>query len=199
MRRRRLFLGQFLGLMLLGACAGEPGAAIGELPGSGRASLEKASVVSSTPISPTEDVGGSPPTAVADLETSFAQLMQARIECGRDPYACDVSTFTAENSPIYEDLTQLIATRRDARITATGGGSIRYRIDEAQNLSDSSAVVNTCITDDVVLVDGDIIFDDSMMSSLVTFKMTKVDGRWLWSEGTLTRWTTEEDLCDFDA
>jgi hypothetical protein len=33
----------------------------------------------------------------------------------------------------------------------------------------------------------------------VTFKLSKVEGRWLWSEGTLTRWTTEEDLCGFDA
>ena len=187
-------------LVILGACGGASGAVVGELPGTERVTPEKASVVSSTPILPAEDVGGSPPpTAVADLETSFAQLMQARIECGRDPYACDVSTFTAENSPIYEDLKQLIATRRDARITATGGGSIRYRIDKTQVLSDSSAVVNTCITDDVVLVDGDIIFDDSMMSSLVTFKLSKVEGRWLWSEGTLTQWTSEEDLCDFDA
>ena len=183
----------------MGACGGASGAVVGELPSTERVTPEKASVVSSTPILPTEDLGGSPSTVVADLETSFAQLMQARIECGRDPYACDVSTFTAENSPIYEDLKQLIATRRDARITATGGGSIRYRIDKTQVLSDSSAVVNTCITDDVVLVDGDIIFDDSMMSSLVTFKLSKVKGRWLWSEGTLTRWTSEEDLCDFAA
>lgn len=186
-------------LVILGACGGASGAVVGELPSTERVTTEKASVVSSTPILPTEDLGGSPSTVVADLETSFAQLMQARIECGRDPYACDVSTFTAEDSPIYEDLKQLIATRRDARITATGGGSIRYRIDKTQVLSDSSAVVNTCITDDVVLVDGDIIFDDSMMSSLVTFKLSKVKGRWLWSEGTLTRWTSEEDLCDFAA
>ena len=186
-------------LVILGACGGASGAVVGELPSTEWVTTEKASVVSSTPILPTEDVGGLPATVVADLETSFAQLMQARIECGRDPYACDVSTFTAENSPIYEDLKQLIATRRDARITATGGGSIRYRIDKTQVLSDSSAVVNTCITDDVVLVDGDIIFDDSMMSSLVTFKLSKVKGRWLWSEGTLTRWTSEEDLCDFAA
>lgn len=186
-------------LVILGACGGASGAVVGELPSTEWVTTEKASVVSSTPILPTEDLGGSPSTVVADLETSFAQLMQARIECGRDPYACDVSTFTAENSPIYEDLKQLIATRRDARITATGGGSIRYRIDKTQVLSDSSAVVNTCITDDVVLVDGDIIFDDSMMSSLVTFKLSKVKGRWLWSEGTLTRWTSEEDLCDFAA
>jgi len=186
-------------LVILGACGGASGAVVGELPSTERVTTEKASVVSSTPILPTEDLGGSPSTVVADLETSFAQLMQARIECGRDPYACDVSTFTAEDSPIYEDLKQLIAIRRDARITATGGGSIRYRIDKTQVLSDSSAVVNTCITDDVVLVDGDIIFDDSMMSSLVTFKLSKVKGRWLWSEGTLTRWTSEEDLCDFAA
>jgi hypothetical protein len=186
-------------LLILGACGGASGAVVGELPGTERVTPEKASVVSSTPISPTEDTGGSPPTVVADLETSFAQLMQARIECGRDPYACDVETFTEVNSPIYKDLLQLMTTRRSANITATGGGSIRYRIDKTQTLSDSSAVVNTCITDDVVLVDGDIIFDDSMMSSLVTFKLSKVEGRWLWSEGTLTRWTTEEDLCDFDA
>jgi hypothetical protein len=138
-------------------------------------------------------------TVVDDLESAFAALMQARIECGRQPYACDVATFTEVNSPIYNDLTELITTRRSARITATGGGEIRYRIDKTESLSPSKALVYTCITDDVVLVDGDIIFDDSMMSSLVTFTLTKVEGQWLWNTGTPTRWTTEEDLCGFDA
>ena len=184
-------------LVILGACGGTAGEVVGQLPRNGQGLLETTSDAWITTL-PEERVKQSA-TDSADLESSFAQLMQARIECGQDPYSCDVETFTEVNSPIYKDLLQLMTTRRSANITATGGGSIRYRIDKTQTLSDSSAVVNTCITDDVVLVDGDIIFDDSMMSSLVTFKLSKVEGRWLWSEGTLTRWTTEEDLCDFDA
>ncbi len=186
-------------LVILGACGGTSGAVVGELSGAGSLLLETTPDGRLTTTMPIEKIEPTTTTIATDLETSFAQLMQARVECGRDPYSCDVVTFTEVNSPIYNDLTQLIATRRDANITATGGGEIRYRIDNTQILSDSRAVVNVCITDDVVLVDGDIIFDDSMMSSLVTFRMSKIHGQWLWSEGTLTRWTTEEDLCDFDA
>lgn len=186
-------------LWVLGACGGTSGAVVGELPGTGLNPLETISNVRSTTTAPAERIELTNLTVAEDLESSFAQLMQARIECGRDPYSCDVATFTEVNSPIYQDLKQLIETRRSAHITATGGGSIRYRIDKTQALSDSSALVDTCITDDVVLVDGDIIFDDSMMSSLVTFTLVKVNDQWLWNKGTPIRWTTEEDLCNFDA
>ena len=186
-------------LVFLSACGGTAGEVVGELPRNGQGLLETTSDVRVTTTLLEEKVETSTTSDIADLESSFAQLMQARIECGKDPYSCDVETFTEVNSPIYQDLQQLMTTRRSAKITATGGGAIRYRIEKTDALSDSRALVYTCITDDVVLVDGEIIFDDSMMSSLVTFKLSKVEGRWLWSEGTLTRWTTEEDLCDFDA
>ncbi len=186
-------------LVILGACGGTSGAVVGELSGAGPLLLATTPDGRLTTTVPIEKIEPTTTTIVADLESSFAQLMQARVECGRDPYSCDVATFTEVNSPIYSDLQQLIAERRSAHITATGGGAIRYRIDKTQTLSDSSALVYTCITDDVVLVDGDIIFDDSMMSSLVTFTLVKVNDQWLWNQGTPTRWTTEEDLCDFDA
>ena len=185
-------------LVIVGACGGTAGEVVGQLPRNGQGLVETTSDVRATTL-PEEKVQQSTTSDTADLESSFAQLMQARIECGQDPYTCDLETFTEVNSPIYQDLQQLMTTRRSTNITATGGGAIRYRIEKTDTLSDSSALVYTCITDDVVLVDGDIIFDDSMMSSLVTFKLSKVEGRWLWSEGTLTQWTTEEDLCDFDA
>jgi hypothetical protein len=185
-------------LVILGACGGTTGEVVGQIPRSGPGLLETTTDVRVTTL-PEEKVQRSTTSGIADLESSFAQLMQARIECGQDPYSCDVGTFTEVNSPIYQDLQQLMTTRRSANITATGGGAIRYRIEKTDALSDSRVLVYTCITDDVVLVDGDIIFDDSMMSSFVTFTMVKVDGQWLWSKGTPTRWTTEEDLCDFDA
>jgi len=186
-------------LFIVGACGGTSGAVVGALPDSGDRPLDTFSEVRATTTLTVEKVETTTTTVAEDLESSFAQLMQARIECGQDPYSCDVATFTEVNSPIYQDLKQLIETRRSAHITATGGGSIRYRIEKTQVLSDSSAVIDTCITDDVVLVDGDIIFDDSMMSSLVTFTLVKVDDQCLWNKGTSTRWTTEEDLCNFDA
>jgi hypothetical protein len=185
-------------LVILGACGGTAGEVVGLLPRNGQGLLETTSDVRATTL-PEEKVTQSTTSNTADLESSFAQLMQARIECGQDPYTCDVETFTEVNSPIYQDLQQLMTTRRRANITATGGGAIRYRIEKTDSLSESSALVYTCITDDVVLVDGDIIFDDSMMSSFVTFTVVKVNGQWLWNKGTPTRWTTEEDLCDFDA
>jgi hypothetical protein len=185
-------------LVILGACGGTAGEVVGQIPRNEQGLLETTPDVRVTTL-PEEKVQRSTTSGIADLESSFAQLMQARIECGQDPYSCDVGTFTEVNSPIYQDLQQLMTTRRSANITATGGGAIRYRIEKTDALSDSRVLVYTCITDDVVLVDGDIIFDDSMMSSFVTFTMVKVDGQWLWNKGTPTRWTTEEDLCDFDA
>ena len=191
----------FGAMLLFGACGGTSGDVIGQLveTNSPDTAVVPTAVIHSSNSVAVENVSDPLPTAADDLMSAFAALMQARIECGRQPYSCDVATFTEVNSPIYNDLTELITTRRSARITATGGGEIRYRIDKTESLSPSKALVYTCITDDVVLVDGDIIFDDSMMSSLVTFKLSKVECRWLWSEGTLTRWTTEEDLCGFDA
>ena len=186
-------------LVFLSACGGTAGEVVGELPRNGQGLLETTSDVRVTTTLLEEKVETSTTSDIADLESSFAQLMQARIECGQDPYTCDLKTFTEVNSPIYQDLQQLMTTRRRANITATGGGAIRYRIEKTDSLSESSALVYTCITDDVVLVDGDIIFDDSMMSSFVTFTVVKVNGQWLWNKGTPTRWTTEEDLCDFDA
>jgi len=186
-------------LFIVGACGGTSGAVVGELSSAESLPLDATPDVGLTTTVPPEKIEPTTLTVAADLESSFAELMQARIECGRNPYSCDVATFTEVDSPIYKDLQQLMTTRRSAHITATGGGSIRYRVDKTEALSDSSALVFTCITDDVVLVDGDIIFDDSMMSSLVTFTLVKVDDQWLWNKGTSTRWTTEEDLCDFDA
>jgi hypothetical protein len=186
-------------LVILGECGGTAGEVVGQLPRNGQRLLETTFDVRATTTLPEEEIKTSTTSDIADLESSFAQLMQARIECGQDPYSCDVGTFTEVDSPIYQDLQRLMTTRRSANITATGGGAIRYRIEKTDALSDSRVLVYTCITDDVVLVDGDIIFDDSMMSSFVTFTMVKVDGQWLWSKGTPTRWTTEEDLCDFDA
>lgn len=191
-----------LALGLLGACGGTSGEVVGQLSelGSTNSALSSETEMQSTTSVVSEDLGEPSSTILKDdLENDFAQLMQARIECGRKPYSCDVAKFTEVNSPIYYDLTKLIATRRSAHITATGGGEIRYRIDKTEILSDSKARISVCMTDDVVLVDGDIIFDDSKMSSVVTFTLTKVDDRWLWSEGTPTQWTTEGDLCGFDA
>lgn len=191
-----------LALGLLGACGGTSGEVVGRLGElrSSNAAVSAESETRSTTSLASEDVDESSTMVIKDdLKKVFALLMQARIECGRKPYSCDVATFTELNSPIYHDLTELIATRRRAHITATGGGEVRYRIDKTKMVSDSKALIYVCMTDDVVLLDGDIIFDDSMMSSLVTFTLTNIEGRWLWSEGTPTQWTTEEDLCGFDA
>ena len=191
-----------LALGLVGACGGTSGEVVGRL---GELHSLNTGASSESTTQPTTslasgDVGKSSTMGnKEDLENVFAQLMQARIECGRNPYSCDVATFTEVNSPMYLNLTELIDTRRRAHITATGGGQIRYRIDKVEMVSDSKALMYICMTDDVVLVDGDIIFDDSMMSSLVTFTLVKVDEQWLWSEGTPTQWTSEGDLCGFDA
>lgn len=191
----------FGAMLLFGACGGTSGDVVGRLveTNSPDIAVVPTAIIHSSDPAAAENMSDPLPTAADDLESAFAVLMQARIECGRQPYTCDVATFAEVNSPIYNDLTELITDRRSAQITATGGGEIRYRIDKTESLSPSKALVHTCITDDVVLVNGDIIFDDSMMSSLVTFTLTKAEGQWLWNKGTPTRWTTEEDLCGFDA
>ena len=86
-------------LVILGACGGTAGEVVGQIPRSGPGLLETTPDVRVTTL-PEEKVQRSTTSGIADLESSFAQLMQARIECGQDPYSCDVGTFTEVNSPI---------------------------------------------------------------------------------------------------
>lgn len=132
------------------------------------------------------------------VRQAFDELMLIRSACGRDPFSCQVADIAVEGSPIFLDLDQLIQDRRAANIVASTHGSIRYRIDRVELLGDSRALITTCITDDVVLMDGDIIFDDAMMSSVIDFEMTKVDDGWRWTAAKAAKWTPEEDLCGFD-
>jgi hypothetical protein len=129
---------------------------------------------------------------------SFDALMARRIECGRRPKQCDVSSLAVSDSPLFERLTLLIEQRIRAGITASRQGSLRYRIDDIVMTEVNRATVTTCLTEDTVLMSAGAIFNDSRHSAITMWTMQRDGDRWLWVEDHVVDWRTGEDLCAFD-
>ena len=129
---------------------------------------------------------------------AFDALMARRIECGRRPKGCEVSTIAESASPLFVRLTSLMEERLRAGITASRRGSVRYRIDDVEMKTNDEAVVTTCLTDDTVLMSAGAIFNDSLYSAITQWIMRRSDRGWLWIEDQVLDWRTGEDLCAFD-
>jgi len=129
---------------------------------------------------------------------SFDALMARRIECGRQPRTCEVSTIAEPTSPLFMRLTSLMEERLRAGITASRRGSVRYRIDAVEMKTTGEAVVTTCLTDDTVLMSAGAVFNDSLYSAITQWIMRRSDRGWLWIEDQVLDWRTGEDLCAFD-
>lgn len=129
---------------------------------------------------------------------SFDAVMMRRIECGRQPKQCDVSSLAIPDSPLHERLTALMDQRVQSGIIASRRGSVRYRIDNIVFTDPIQAEVTTCLTDDTVLMSAGGIFDESLHSAITTWSMRQHEGRWLWIEDQVVDWRRGEDLCAFD-
>ena len=134
-----------------------------------------------------------------ELITAFNFAIHQRIDCGRDPYHCDVQSFTEVGSPLFVEISELMKIRRSSNIVASKSGSLRYRIEAVEFRTTDIATVTTCITDDTVLVDGEIIFDDSLFSVQTKWTMVRNGQTWLWESAQALHWDVEEDLCRFAA
>lgn len=130
---------------------------------------------------------------------AFNFAMHSRIACGRDPYHCDVQSFARVHSPLFVEIAELMKIRQSANIVASKRGSLRYRIEAVEFRTTDIVIVTTCITDDTVLVDGEIIFDDSLFSVQTKWTMARSGQTWLWESAQALHWDVEEDLCRFAA
>ncbi len=150
-------------------------------------------------VSPDSVVGTSIIATEEELIAAFNFAIHQRIACGRDPYHCDVQSFTDVDSPLFVEISELMKIRRSANIVASNNGSLRYRIEAVEFRTTDIATVTTCITDDTVLVDGEIIFDDSLFSVQTKWTMVRSGQTWLWESAQALHWDVEEDLCGFPA
>lgn len=152
----------------------------------------------------------SPVTVGADLpsrgeiEWAFAELMEVRRECGRDPWHCRVDDLAVPGTAIHGAIESLMKERRTHAITASSRGSIRYRVDGVEQPSTTRARVAVCLTDDVVLMmkapgDGPLaVFDESLVSERVIFVLDHLDAGWRWSERISIEQKLGDDLCAFE-
>jgi len=136
----------------------------------------------------------------------FSQLINLRLQCGRQPATCPVAQLTAPGSKYREYLTALMKLRTDSNLaTRSGAGKFRFRIESIDVSSPSSAVVHTCIFDSLVVFDSgqsnstrdDIVFDDDVISGHTTWQIVDDDGKWKWSDATSTDSVFGRDICGF--
>ena len=126
---------------------------------------------------------------------AFDDIMAARVQCGRRPDECDVSELAASGSAVHAKLSELMADRIAAGITASEDGAVRYRIDSVSIVAPDEALVETCLYDDTVLAIEGAVYDDSVYSSLSEWTLFSEQGQWRWSDERVEEWSTEEDLC----
>ena len=187
-------------LLCLSACRTNTTSITGEVPDTRRAAVATATGESlNNKVSPDSLVGSSIIASEEELMTAFDFAIHQRMACGRDPYHCDVQSFTDVGSPLFVEISELMKIRRSANIVASNNGSLRYRIEAVDFRTTDRATVTTCITDDTVLVDGEIIFDDSLFSVQTKWTMVRSGQTWLWESAQALHWDVEEDLCGFPA
>lgn len=144
---------------------------------------------------PSSSDAGEPTSPEAEVMAAFDDIMAARVQCGRRPDECDVSELAASGSAVHAKLSELMADRIAAGITASEDGAVRYRIDSVSIVAPDEALVETCLYDDTVLVIEGAVYDDSVYSSLSEWTLSSEQGQWRWSDERVEEWSTEEDLC----
>lgn len=195
--KRQLVIGA---LLCLSACRTSATSITGEVPETLPVAVASTTGKSlSNELSPDSVVGLSVVTTEEELIAAFNFAIHQRIACGRDPYHCDVQSFADVGSPLFAEISELMKIRRNANIVASESGSLRYRIEAVEFRTTDIATVTTCITDDTVLVDGEIIFDDSLFSVQTKWTMVRSGQTWLWESAQALHWDVEEDLCRFAA
>lgn len=187
-------------LLVLSACRTGTTSITGEVPETRRAAVATATdELLGNEVPPDSVVGLSVIASEEELITAFNFAIHQRIDCGRDPYHCDVQSFADVGSPLFVEISELMKIRQNANIVASKSGSLRYRIEAVEFRTTDIATVTTCITDDTVLLDGEIIFDDSLFSVQTKWTMVRSGQTWLWESAQALHWDVEEDLCGFAA
>lgn len=169
-----------------------------------------AAETSTSSSSPTTTVAPPPPTTLEDLETQiradFDATIEARQRCGRDPARCDVQAITVAGSEYEAFLSDLMQKRVENGLATRGIGEYRYRVDAVDVHSPTEASLTACAFDTVVLFDirdpnnpeDDVVFDESAVGAITTWKLALEEGSWQWVSASVVSESIGQDICDFD-
>ena len=145
---------------------------------------------------------------VDHIVDDFISTYLLRTECGRTPRQCPVQQMTIAGSPLSVALTNTMRERVTGNLaTRTDAGKLRVRIESVEIIDQSHADVHTCIFDSVVLFDSgqfdstadDIVFDDSIISARMVWKVQLDLGTWKWHSTETTQRKIGADLCGFSS
>ena len=168
------------------------------------------SVISTTTTTaPSEIVQSVVPETSALIDhiiDDFISTYFLRAECGRTPRQCPVQQMTIAGSPLSVALTNTMRERVAGNLaTRSDAGKLRVRIESVEIIDQSHAAVHTCIFDSVVLFDSgqfdstadDIVFDDSIISARMVWKVQLNQGIWKWHSTETAQRKIGADLCGF--
>jgi len=113
---------------------------------------------------------------------------------------------TVRGSPLHNSLTEIMNERVVGSLyTRSDAGKLRVRIESVEIIDTNRATVHTCIFDSVVLFDSgqidsaadDIVFDDSVISAFMVWRVQLDHGIWKWVSSTATQRKIGGDICGF--
>lgn len=142
----------------------------------------------------------------SQIVNDFTSTYLMRAECGRNPQQCPVRQMTIAGSPLSILLTNTMRERVSGNLaTRSDAGKLRVRIESVEIIDQSHAAVHTCIFDSVVLFDSgqldstadDIVFDDSIISARMAWKVQFDQGIWKWHSTETAQRKIGADLCGF--
>lgn len=125
------------------------------------------------------------------VETTFARLIAAWVECFHRPARCEHARLTASGSPERSRFTEAMAYYAGEQIrTKPDEGRLEWGVESISLTSNDRARLLVCEHDSRIFFDssmasteiGDIIFDTTVWTRRVEWTLANEDGEWkLWS------------------
>ena len=126
-----------------------------------------------------------------DVEQSFTALLAQWVECFQRPVRCDITRFTAPDSPERTRLGEALAFYANEQLrTKPDEGRLEWSLEALTFTSSDRVRLTTCEYDTRIYFDasmadtelGDIIFDSTIWTRRVEWTLAKVNESWqLWS------------------
>ena len=125
------------------------------------------------------------------VEQSFTALLAQWVECFQRPVRCDITRFTAPDSPERTRLGEALAFYANEQLrTKPDEGRLEWSLEALTFTSSDRVRLTTCEYDTRIYFDasmadtelGDIIFDSTIWTRRVEWTLAKVNESWqLWS------------------
>lgn len=189
----------------LGACSGDDTAAP-TIPAPSSVLPTTTSTTTTTTLATTTAPSTTAAPSIEDqIRADFEATVRLRQECGRQPQACAIEQITVRGSEYEAFLSDLMSRRIEANLAARDVGEYRYRVDEIKVLGPTTAELVACALDTIVLFDirdpqvpeDDVIFDESKVSAVTTWRLALEDDTWQWVSARVNSESVEQDLCGF--